>query len=129
MELDEEEKDNSEVPQNILAELHAEFGNMTENEQAVLANYLSNAELTDGFEFGFQKLGMNNNGGKLGQAAWQRRQDRESDNFLQSDGDSLQLSGAENDIISNLKLRNKRKASLNQFISVFVLSYNAIFVV
>jgi len=50
---------------------------------------------------------MNNIGGKLGQAAWQRRQDRESDNFLQSDGDSLQLSGAENDIISNLKLRNK----------------------
>jgi len=50
---------------------------------------------------------MNNIGGKLGQAAWQRRQDRESDNFLQSDGDSLQLSGAENDIISNLKLKNK----------------------
>ena len=33
MELDEEEKGNSsEVPQNILAELQAEFGNMTDHE-------------------------------------------------------------------------------------------------
>jgi hypothetical protein len=32
MELDEEEKGNFEVPQNILAELQAEFGNMTDHE-------------------------------------------------------------------------------------------------
>jgi hypothetical protein len=37
----------------------------------------------------------------------QRRLERESENFLNSEGESLQLSGVENDIISNLRLRNK----------------------
>jgi hypothetical protein len=39
---------------------------MTDYEQVQLANYISNAELTDGFEYGFQKLGMGNKGSKLG---------------------------------------------------------------
>ena len=39
---------------------------MTDYEQVQLATYISNAELTDGFEYGFQKLGMGNLGSKLG---------------------------------------------------------------
>jgi hypothetical protein len=38
---------------------------MTENEQAQLANYISNAELTDGFEYGFRS-GMANLGRQRG---------------------------------------------------------------
>ena len=54
-----------------------------------------------------QKLGKNNIGMRMGQAAMARRNDRESNDFLQSDAESLLLSGAENDILSNFKLGNK----------------------
>ena len=51
---------------------------------------------------------MNNIGGKLGSAALQKRLDRESfDALMNSEAESLQLSGAENDIISGIRLRNK----------------------
>ena len=53
----------SQVPQNILADLKAELDNMTDYEQAQLANYISQAELTDGFESGLQ--GLKINGGSL----------------------------------------------------------------
>jgi hypothetical protein len=45
---------------------------MTDHEQAVLANYLSQAELTDGFEYGFQKMYKNNLGSKLAAGISQR---------------------------------------------------------
>jgi hypothetical protein len=61
---------------------------MTDYEQAQLVNYISNAELTDGFEYGFQKLGMGNLGSKLGEV--RSRQGRiESFENAQSDVDSL----------------------------------------
>ena len=83
---------------------------MTDHEHAQLFNYLSQAELTDGFEYG--KLGKNGFGSKLGalgQSNTIKRGRLESSDMhqLESDNDSLQLSGVENEILSSMRLKNK----------------------